>query len=152
MISSQVINSGCFLVGLDALSREAVCSRSGVSDLLFIEKTVIGSRAVVPLPGALAWSIDNTIIKPNAGYGGSIHVSWQSDALRSELCVSNHDAFLRRSRHVRDREAFTNRSNPQLHLILNDPLSKGIAIGTRPISVFFKKWIAAWRWFNDLHE
>jgi hypothetical protein len=25
-----------------------------VSDLLFIEKTVIGSRAVVPLPGALA--------------------------------------------------------------------------------------------------
>ena len=30
---------------------------------------------MVPLPGALAWSIDNTIIKPNAGYADSIPVS-----------------------------------------------------------------------------
>ena len=54
MISSQVINSGCFLVGLEALTREAESPRSGVSDLLFIEKKVIGSRAVVPISGALA--------------------------------------------------------------------------------------------------
>ena len=49
-------------------------------------------------------------------------------------------------------ETFSNGSHPEFHFVANDPLSKGIAVGARPVSVCLSKRIAAWRWFNPLNN
>ena len=51
-----------------------------------------------------------------------------------------------------NREVFTDGSTTESRLVANDPLRKGVAVRTRPVSVGFGEGVVVWGGFNLLRD
>ena len=69
---------------------------------------------------------------------------WTGDDATLSRSIENKILIVLSSGSFWKRKAFANRASTQFHFIAYDPLSKSVAIGAWPVSIFLNEWIIAW--------